>query len=89
MIPDSYRKLAEIVGIQPLLSMAMQYGGFNVYIPKYETLIRTARDDLIRGKYNGYNTDALAREYDISPRWVQEICRDLPLAGQMGFDDLM
>ena len=30
MIPEQYRQLAEITGIQPLLTLAAQYGGSNL-----------------------------------------------------------
>ena len=53
MIPEQYRQLAEITGIQPLLTLAAQYGGSNLYIPKVDALTRTARDRLIREKFTG------------------------------------
>ena len=60
MIPEQYRQLAEITGIQPLLTLAAQYGGSNLYIPKVDALTRTARDRLIREKFTGYNAEQLA-----------------------------
>ena len=42
MIPEQYRQLAEITGIQPLLTLAAQYGGSNLYIPKVDALTRHA-----------------------------------------------
>ena len=52
MIPEQYRQLAEITGIQPLLTLAAQYGGSNLTV-----------------------------------RWVQEICKDAPPAGQLSLLD--
>lgn len=83
MIPEQYRQLAEITGIQPLLTLAAQYGGSNLYIPKVDALTRTARDRLIREKFTGYNAEQLAQEFDLTVRWVQEICKDAPPAGQL------
>lgn len=81
-IPEQYRQLAEIIGVQPLLALAEQYGGANIYIPKVEALTRTTRDRLIRERFNGYNTEQLAQEYGLTVRWVQEICKDEPVPGQ-------
>ena len=64
MIPEQYRQLAEITGIQPLLTLAAQYGGSNLYIPKVDALTRTARDRLIREKFTGYNAEQQAQEFD-------------------------
>ena len=79
MIPEQYRQLAEITGIQPLLT--------NLYIPKVDALTRTARDRLIREKFTGYNAEQLAQEFDLTVRWVQEICKDAPPAGQLSLLD--
>ena len=74
MIPERYRQLAEITGIQPLLTLAAQYGGSNLYIPKVDAL-------------TGYNAEQLAQEFDLTVRWVQEICKDAPPAGQLSLLD--
>lgn len=87
MIPEQYRPLAELLGVQRLLTLAEEYGGANVYIPKPEALIRTARDKQIREKYNGYNAERLAQDYGLTVRWVQEICKDSPPPGQITLFD--
>ena len=87
MIPEQYRPLAEILGVQKLLVLAEEYGGANVYIPKPEALIRTARDKQIREKFNGYNAERLAQDYGLTVRWVQEICKDGPQPGQITLFD--
>ncbi|MFR1618145.1 MAG: hypothetical protein ACLSUM_12595 [Dysosmobacter welbionis] len=33
MLPEQYQPLAEILGVQPLLKLAEQYGGASLYIP--------------------------------------------------------
>ena len=50
-------------------------------------LTRTARDRLIREKFTGYNAEQLAQEFDLTVRWVQEICKDAPPAGQLSLLD--
>ena len=70
-----------------LLTLAAQYGGSNLYIPKVDALTRTARDRLIREKFTGYNAEQLAQEFDLTVRWVQEICKDAPPAGQLSLLD--
>lgn len=87
MIPEQHRQLAEITGIQPLLTLAAQYGGSNLYIPKVDALTRTARDRLIREKFTGHNAEQLAQEFDLTVRWVQKICKDAPPAGQLSLLD--
>lgn len=52
-----------------------------------DALTRTARDRLIREKFTGYNAEQLAQEFDLTVRWVQEICKDAPPAGQLSLPD--
>lgn len=88
MIPEQYRPLAELIGIQQMLAMSEQFGGANLYVPKPEALVRSARDNLIKKQYNGYNAEELARTYDLTVRWVQEICKDAPPPGQLSLEDV-
>ena len=88
MLPEQYQPLAEIIGVQQLLNLAEKQGGSNMYVPKLEALVRTTRDRQIKEKFNGYNAEQLARDYGITVRWVQEICKDCPTPGQITLDDI-
>lgn len=74
MIPEQYRDLAEIIGIVNFINLAKILGGKTVYIPKADSFLRPARDINIKKEFNGYNQAALARKYNLSERWVAEIC---------------
>lgn len=89
MLPEQYQPLAEITGVPQLLALAEKQGGSNLYVPKLEALVRTARDQQIKEQFNGYNAEDLARRYCMTVRWVQEICKDSPTPGQISLDDLI
>ena len=82
MLPEQYQPLAEILGVQPLLKLAEQYGGASLYIPKVEALVKALRDKRIQKEYNGYNAKELAQKYELSVTWVLNICKDNPLPEQ-------
>ena len=82
MLPEQYQPLAEILGVQPLLTLAEQYGGASLYIPKVEALVKALRDKRIQKEYNGYNAKELAQKYELSVNWVLNICKDNPLREQ-------
>lgn len=82
MLPEQYQPLAEILGVQPLLKLAEQYGGASLYIPKVEALVKALRDKRIQKEYNGYNAKELAQKYELSVNWVLNICKDNPLPEQ-------
>ena len=74
MLPDGIcRDIAEEVGVDGLLKLSMRIGGETLYIPQMKGILRTLRDQKIREEFNGYNTADLARKYDVSQRWVQQI----------------
>ena len=96
-IQDLYgvqRDIAEVIGIDSYLNLTKIFGGDNIYIQKYSEVIKIQRNAEIREKFNGYNSDELAKEYDLSERYVRHLCADLledirsrPPKGQMSLFD--
>lgn len=89
------RDIAEVIGIDSYIKLTKIFGGDNIYIQKYSEVIKIQRNAEIREKFNGYNSDQLAREYDLSERYVRFLCADLiddmrsrPPEGQMSLFDL-
>lgn len=71
------KDIAEIIGIDNYIKLSLNFGGDNIYIQKYSEVIKIQRNAEIRGKFNGYNSDQLAKEYDLSERYVRLLCADL------------
>ena len=88
MIPERHRELAEIIGIVSFIKLAKILGGKSVYIPKADTFLRPARDINIKKEFNGYNCAELARKYNLSDRWIMEICDPRHSEGQLTFLDI-
>lgn len=96
-IQDLYgvqRDIAEIIGLDNYISLSKAFGGDNVYVQKYSEVIKIQRNAEIREKFNGYNSDDLAKQYDLSERYVRMLCADLiedirsrPPPGQMSLFD--
>lgn len=63
----------DIVGEEKFLEIVRMYGGSNVYIPTYKSVIRSSRNREIVNRYNGVNGTRLAREYGISVNQVRNI----------------
>ena len=83
MIPQEYRDIAEIIGVDKFLQLAEHAGGTSPYIPKKERILIPIRDQKIRNEYTGYNVRELARKYNLSEQWIREICKDDILEGQI------
>lgn len=92
-IQDLYgvqRDIADIIGLDNYIKLSLNFGGDNLYIQKYSEVIKIQRNAEIREKFNGYNSDQLAKQYDLSERYVRMLCSDLienirskPPPGQM------
>ena len=63
----------ESVGEEKFLEIIRMYGGNNLYIPTYKSVIRSSRNRDIVNRYNGFNGTQLAREYGISVNQVRNI----------------
>ena len=63
----------EIVGEEKFLEIIRMYGGNNLYIPTYKSVIRSSRNRDIVNRYNGFNGTQLAREYGICVNQVRNI----------------
>jgi hypothetical protein len=91
-IGSDYQQIAELIGMDNFLRLVEQYGGYQLYIPKYEGLFRSTRDEEIRASYNGYNVEALARKYNLTTRHIRYIVAPVfkqvkarPVNGQIGW----
>ena len=63
----------EIVGEEKFLEIIRMYGGNNLYITTYKSVIRSSRNRDIVNRYNGFNGTQLAREYVISVNQLRNI----------------
>lgn len=74
MLPDGIcKKIAEEIGADNLLKLAVLVGGSTFYIPQAESIMRPLRNQKIKEEYNGYNSAELAGRYGITQRQVQQI----------------
>lgn len=77
MLPDGVCKsIAEEIGTDNLLKLAVLVGGSTFYMPQAESILRPLRNQKIKDEYNGYNDAELARKYGVTPRHVREIVRE-------------
>ncbi|MBI5410155.1 MAG: DNA-binding protein [Nitrospirae bacterium] len=72
-LPDSYREMAKIIGVNNTIALALHYGGLPYYFQKVDSLLQKIRDDKIRQEFNGDNYKALARKYDLSEMHIRRI----------------
>lgn len=76
-IPDNFHAMVEVIGIEKFLEISKLYGGINIYIPIYSSLIRVGRNREIIDKYNGLNVNELAVKYGISVISVRRIIKNI------------
>lgn len=85
---EIYRTIAEEIGVENFLKLSKLVGGATFYIPKAESILRPVRDLHIKQEFNGYNYQELAIRYDVTERWVRQICGSDNLVGQMTIFDI-
>lgn len=72
-LPESYREVSQIVGIENALKLSEYFGGLPLYFPKLNTLIARKKTIFIRKHFNGSNHRELARATGYTERWVYQI----------------
>lgn len=72
-VPEQYLDIVDEIGLDVFLKLVRLCGGEDLYIPRWECLIRGPRDRDIRARFNGGNYTQLAREYRLSVRQVRKI----------------
>lgn len=66
-------ELAELIGIETYRKLVEYYGGGSIYVKKFDTITKSARNDEICEKFNGCNSKALAKEYGLAEKTIREI----------------
>ena len=91
MLPESHRRIAEVIGVEAALKLCETYGGVVLYVTKADSVYASVRDQMICREYNGINTSALARKYRVTTRTVQKIVENTvpKLEGQISIEDIM
>ena len=82
-IPDRYRAIVEIVGVENYIRLSDYAKGDELYFPKVESILAPARNRRIRKEYNGYNAKELAARYNLTLPQILNIINGLPQGGQM------
>ena len=87
-------EMANCIGLDAYERLTGRYGGQSVYIPKTDSLARSARDEKICEEFNGANYKYLCMKYNLSERTIRAITADknrelmnAPLPGQVSFFD--
>lgn len=75
-LQEQYRELAEIIGIENLMSLAKHYGGTQIYIPQVEMLLKNVKYKAIIEEFDGFNIKKLAKKYGVSESTVYRLVRD-------------
>ena len=78
-LPESYRMVAEIVGVENTVKLSNLLGGTAFYFRKISGLILVLRDEQIRAEFNGVNHKDLARKYNLTEMHIRRILKQKPL----------
>lgn len=86
-IPERYRPVVDIVGVERFARLSDYAKGDEIYFPKVESITAPARNRHIRKEYNGYNKKELAGKYGLTVQQIDYILKDVPTPGQMDIFD--
>jgi len=67
------RLLSDCIGFDAVLTLAKIYGGKRIYIHKYDSIARAARNRLIKTEFTGENVRQLAKRYKLTTTRIKII----------------
>lgn len=82
-IPEKYRNIAEMTGVENYLDLCDYAKGDEIYFPKLESILIPARNRKIRREYDGWNNKQLAQKYGLTTQQIRSVIKGLPESGQM------
>lgn len=84
MVPEGLlREIAEEIGCINLIKLLDIVNGDTVYLQRADNILRPVRDKRIKAEFNGYNRSELAKKYNLSERYMRELCGDEQVEGQL------
>lgn len=66
---------AKQIGIEVAQTIAKNWGGEVIYIPRNLVLLLSERDRRIFNEFNGFNQRELSRKYKVSMQWIYRIVK--------------
>ena len=72
-VPEEYRDILDLLGMEAFLRLLYLCGGQSLYLPKLDSLQKGGRDREIRARFDGGNYRALAHQFRLSERQVRKI----------------
>ena len=81
-IADTYRPVAEIIGVEKFLALCEYAMGDELYFPKAESILASARNRRIKKEWNGHNVRELAEKYSRTTQQIRNIVRNEPVVDQ-------
>lgn len=87
-IAETYRPVAEIIGVEAFARLGEYARGDELYFPKVESIVTPARNRRIKQEYNGYNLKELAEKYNLTTKQISNILKDEPIVGQLTLFDM-
>ena len=77
-LPEVYQEMAETIGVEATMGLAMIYAGTSVYFPKLDRALIDRRNQVIRQEFSGDNVRMIARKWGLSARHVRQILNSRP-----------
>lgn len=87
-IPERYRSVVRIVGIEKFIELSEYAKGEELYFPKTENIIAPARNRRIKKEWDGCNMKELAERYRLTTKQIGKILKDEPIFGQISLFDM-
>ncbi len=75
-VPENFRELAQILGMDAFKNLMLNYGGTKIYVPTSKTVSRAVRNKILKKNFDGDYQKA-SYIYRITENQVRRILSDM------------
>lgn len=83
-LPESYRDIAELIGLENAMKLVDRCGGMTMYVPKSDTCVLQAKCRAIYDEWRDSTSGSiyadLARKHNYTETHIRRIIRDMSMA---------
>ncbi|MBF0487877.1 MAG: hypothetical protein HQK98_06925 [Nitrospirae bacterium] len=72
-LPEKYRQMAELIGIESVLRLEESYQGEQFYFSSLSKLITQKKKEFVKARFTGNNHKELAKEMGFAVRFIYKL----------------
>jgi len=80
LILPPYDEIIDLNGLDAIAAFSRAFSGSSIYVPSLRTIFKDCIDTEIHNQYNGKNIRSLAKDFNLSERYIRNLLKSQSLS---------